>query len=306
MKKLSILTYTVGLSMMALTLAACTKNDEPATSQEAEIVIAEPVVQEIEAVCDDASTKLLVDALQADLMDKALFAASSYNDVYPDFERQVHQKLSRINIRPQNVGSSGASCHADVHFALPSKDIGYANNGFKELGMGAVDEQAAELGAALVGGSRLIVKDFNYTIENNQAVFNPDSQVLDLIADTLVMALHKENESRIRTKNATIVRTQPAKPIEETQLDAPDQKLENQDVNTSAQVKNQEKPKDKPRPAEPKPTKTQLRQDQPSIQPEQPQKTANQAKKPPQEPVRTKSSNDKSVQLTIVESNDTY
>lgn len=93
MKTLSAVKYAVGASVVALALTACTKNEEPNNAQEADIVVAELVIQEIQAVCDEPSLRnRLVDSLQVGLLDSALLEVQGYDDATRlGLEQQVRQ-----------------------------------------------------------------------------------------------------------------------------------------------------------------------------------------------------------------------
>lgn len=221
MKKISALKYAVGASVVVLA-AACSKKEE---APEAQVAVSEPVVQEIAAVCDEPSLRnRLVDALQAGLLDQALAATQNYDDASRlGLEQQVRQKLTEVNIDLQNVVASGATCQADVQFTLPSQDVAYANQVFESSGLAPLDEQAAEAGAALVGGHRLMVKGFTYTIEDNKAIIGTDNAILTLVADTLVAATHgMADDSHTHAQNAPTVRLEPVTPIATPRIQQPE------------------------------------------------------------------------------------
>lgn len=336
MKTLSAVKYAVGASVVALALTACTKNEEPNNAQEADIVVAEPVIQEIQAVCDEPSLRnRLVDSLQVGLLDSALLEVQGYDDATRlGLEQQVRQKLTGVDINLQNVTASGATCRADVHFTLPAQDIAYANSTFENNGLTALDEQAAEAGAALVGGNRLIAKDFAYTIEDNKAVIGTDNAVLSLVAKTLVAAVHgMAGESHANAQNAPAVRLEPVQPIAAPRIQKREEAAPTaQPTQTVRQEQPQQRPAqteprtqsrpeslpraqaEAPKKETPRPQRTQ-EQARPKAEPAAPSQTARPQKQtesapavapaPAPAPVQ-QSAADENVELTIVESNDTY
>ncbi|WP_323841228.1 MULTISPECIES: hypothetical protein [unclassified Moraxella] len=213
MRKINALRYAVSASLVAVVLSAC--GNKEGQSAEPEMEVAEPVVQEIQVVCDEPSLRnRLVDALQAGLLDSALMAIQNYDDAMRlGLEQQVRQKLTEVNIDLQNVASSGATCSADVHFTLPAQTMTHASQAFKKSGLAPLDEQAAEIGSALIGNNRLMTKGFSYAIEDNRALLDSDNAILDLVADTIVASTHSmARQSRTNAQNAP-VRLEPVEPI---------------------------------------------------------------------------------------------
>lgn len=324
MKKMNALKYAISASLMALALTACSKKQDE--SANADVKVAEPVVQEIQAVCDEPSLKnRLVDAVQAGLLDSALLAVQGYEDAARlGLEQQVRQKLSEINIDVQNVASSGATCRADVHFTLPAQDVAYANQTFENTGLAALDEQAAEASAALVGGNRLIAKNFAYTIEENKAQIGTDNAIVNLVANTLVASAHgMAGETRANAKNAPSVRLEPVQPIIAPRVQLNNDESEPQAAHPEPVTRpntNQERPQ----PIQPKAEKPKT--EQPKADAVKPRETVRPAEqKPKTEPVKPKAEPapaktntatekapvhkpvaNENVELTIVESDDTY
>lgn len=277
------LAATVAMGVSIVALSACDKKQEQPI--EAEIEVVEPVVQEIEAVCDEPSLRnRLVDAIQMGLLDSAMLSIQNYNNATRlGLEQQVRQKLSEIDIDLKNVAASGAMCHADVHFTLSAQDIAYANKTFRLTNQFSFDEQAVEVGAMLVGDNRVVVKGFAYTIDNNKAIIGTDNAIINLLADTLTASAYSmAGESRTNAQNTPTVRLEPVQPIATPRInqsydeEVPQVQIRQETAEAKAgQSKAQSpKPKTQPQPAENAPTP---------------------------KPVV-----DENVELTIVESDDTY
>lgn len=322
------LAATVAMGVSIVTLTACEKKQEQPV--EAEIKVVEPVVQEIEAVCDEPSLRnRLVDAIQAGLLDSALLSIQNYDDATRlGLEQQVRQKLGEIDIELQNVAASGATCRADVHITLPAQDIAYANKTFELTNQLALDEQAAEAGAALVGGNRLMSKGFAYTIDNNKAIIGTDNAIVNLVANTLVASAHSmAGESRTNAQNAPTVRLEPTQPIaapriqprheEQPTRQAPEPVRTDAATRPAERTEPVRRPEPLPRPSETaKPKAEQPKQQAPKQQAPKEQAPRAEAPKPKAQPQPAakpaesapapKPVADDNVELTIVESNETY
>lgn len=302
MKKISALKCALGVIVVALMVSACAKKDQPSTEHQEKV--AEPVVQEIQAICDEPSLRnRLVDALQAGLLDHALMAIQSYDDASKlGLEKQVRQNLTELNIDLHNVVASGATCHADVQFVLPIQQVIYANLAFESLGLAPLDEQAAEAGSALVGGNRLVAKAFAYTIENNKAVIGMDNAIVNLVADAVVAGTHgMAIESHVQAQNTPVVRLEPVAPIATPRIQQPAPAVSEPRPEPQAQH-SQPKPKvekqAKPQDVSVEQTKT---QSHPETKPEQPKTEPAKAAQAIQD-----SPTNENIELLIIESDETY
>lgn len=282
MKKLTVLTYAASASLAALLMTACSKKEEAG-----ELKVAEPTVQEIQVVCDEPSLhNRLIDALQAGLLDGALSAVQGYEDgTRLGLEQQVRQQLSRVGVDLQNVTTSGATCSADVSFTLSVEEVAHANRYFARNGLPALDEQAAEAGLALVGGNRLVAKGFSYTIEDNKAIIGADNAIVNLVANTLASSAYSmTSEAYRQARTAPTVRLEPVAPLATPRVA---EEATSQPSYTQSALQERVQPQAQPQP-------------KPQAQP-QPQSQAPTQKAPEHKPVA-----DEQVELTIVESDDTY
>lgn len=286
MKKLTVLTYAASASLAALLMTACSKKEE-----DGELKVAEPTVQEIQVVCDEPSLhNRLVDALQVGLLDGALSAVQGYEDgTRLGLEQQVRQQLSRVGVELHNVTTSGATCSADVSVTLSAEEVTHANRYFARNGLPALDEQAAEAGLALVGGNRLVAKGFSYTIEDNKAIIGADNAIVNLVANTLASSAYSmTSETHRQARTAPTVRLEPVAPLATLRV---------AEETTSQPSYTQSAPQERVQPqAQPQPQPKPQAQPQSQAQPQAPAQKA-----PEHKPVA-----DEQVELTIVESDDTY
>lgn len=310
MKTKSTIRYVLSALTLALALTACTKNEESNESQEVDIVVAEPVIQEIQAVCDEPSLRnRLLDALRMRLLDDALFEVKNHDDaIRLGLEQQVRQKFADLDINIQSVSTSGAICRADVHFILPIQDIVYVNTAFENFGLVGLDEQAKEAGVALIGGNRLVIKDFAYTIENNKAVLGEDDATLRLVAKTLVASAYgMMDESHAQAQHTPTVRLEPVRPIITP-------RIQNQEESTQVHEVQPQQTLSQTQPPQPsseslhtqEELKKKVAQPPKTEDSDRSKNTSANKKHPQQVTVPQNLATDDGVELMIIESNDTY
>ncbi|OOR92960.1 hypothetical protein B0181_01075 [Moraxella caviae] len=188
MKKNTALMWLAVPTVAALALVGCGESKKEQASED-DIVVVEPVVQDIAVMCDDAGLKnRLVDALNVALLDESLLLTRDYGaDDAEALEQLVRQKIAGLDITVQNVQNASGQCNADVSFTLGMNDVTFANAAFEAQGLPMLDEQAAEARAALVGNQRIVANRLAYDIEGNKAVLDDDS-VVGLLANTIVTA----------------------------------------------------------------------------------------------------------------------
>lgn len=171
--------------MTLLALVGCSNNDESADN----IPVAEPVVTQITAVCNDHSLKnRLNDTLQATLLDASLARLTGMSELQmQDMETKVRSQLAKISFDLQNVNNTEAGCSADVYITPSAKDLMAAENLLAQRDI-EMSSHIKAAGGELIAG-RIVAQGVTYKIVDNKAVLdNPEHPLFGATADVLVMA----------------------------------------------------------------------------------------------------------------------
>lgn len=175
----------MSLSAVALlALAGCSKeNSEP------EMPVAEPVVTQITAVCDDFSLKnRLTDAVQANLLDASLSRLSGLSELQmQDMEAKIRNQLATVSFDAQSVANTDTGCIADIYITPSAQSLAATQNLLADSGIDLVNELRSA-GGDLVAG-RIVAKGVTYNIVDNKAVLdNPEHPLFVAVADLMVTA----------------------------------------------------------------------------------------------------------------------
>lgn len=177
--------FIIASTVALLALAGCSKSDESADN----LPVAEPVVTQITAVCDDFSLKnRLNDAVQANLLDTALSRLSGLSAIQmQDMESKVRGQMATVNFDAQSVANTDTGCIADVYITPSAQALSAAENMLAATGTDLASEINAA-GGELVAG-RIVAKGITYQITDNKAVLDqPSHPIFVAVADLLVTA----------------------------------------------------------------------------------------------------------------------
>lgn len=183
--KNSTIKFISASTVALLALAGCSKNDETAEN----LPVAEPVVTQITAVCDDHSLKnRLNDALQSALLDASLSRLTGMSELQmQDMETKVRSQLGTVSFDLQNVSNIDTGCSADVYITPSAQDLMVAENLLAQRNINLADHIKAAGGELIAG--RIVTQGVTYKIVDNKAVLdNPQHPIFGAAADALVMA----------------------------------------------------------------------------------------------------------------------
>lgn len=183
--KNSTIKFISASTVALLALAGCSKNDETAEN----LPVAEPVVTQITAVCDDHSLKnRLNDALQSALLDASLSRLTGMSELQmQDMETKVRSQLGTVSFDLQNVSNTDTGCSADVYITPSAQDMMAAENLLAQRNINLADHIKAAGGELIAG--RIVTQGVTYKIVDNKAVLdNPQHPIFGAAADALVMA----------------------------------------------------------------------------------------------------------------------
>ena len=171
-------TSTKIFALSALTLAVlvgCGKKDKPETD------IAKPEVTERPVmVCDDAATKN-----QVINQVKALLLEQANKTVEGDALAQaLKARLSQLDIDLQNIHFENGECTAQLHIVLSEKDVAAANRAFADAYTPSLEEKAMEAKVSLMGGHRL-VGNFSFMSEDGAVIIDKRNPVFGLTMEVL-------------------------------------------------------------------------------------------------------------------------
>ncbi len=183
--KNSTIKFISASTVALLALAGCSKSDESAEN----LPVAEPVVTQITAVCDDHSLKnRLNDALQSALLDASLSRLTGMSELQmQDMETKVRSQLGTVSFDLQNVSNTDTGCSADVYITPLAQDMMAAENLLAQRNINLADHIKAAGGELIAG--RIVTQGVTYKIVDNKAVLdNPQHPIFGAAADALVMA----------------------------------------------------------------------------------------------------------------------
>ncbi|OOS21311.1 hypothetical protein [Moraxella pluranimalium] len=183
--KNSTIKFISASTVALLALAGCSKSDESAEN----LPVAEPVVTQITAVCDDHSLKnRLNDALQSALLDASLSRLTGMSELQmQDMETKVRSQLGTVSFDLQNVSNTDTGCSADVYITPSAQDMMAAENLLAQRNINLADHIKAAGGELIAG--RIVAQGMTYKIVDNKAVLdNPQHPIFGAAADALVMA----------------------------------------------------------------------------------------------------------------------
>ncbi|WP_294032998.1 hypothetical protein [uncultured Moraxella sp.] len=183
--KNSTIKFISASTVALLALAGCSKSDESAEN----LPVAEPVVTQITAVCDDHSLKnRLNDALQSALLDASLSRLTGMSELQmQDMETKVRSQLGTVSFDLQNVSNTDTGCSADVYITPSAQDMMAAENLLAQRNINLADHIKAAGGELIAG--RIVTQGVTYKIVDNKAVLdNPQHPIFGAAADALVMA----------------------------------------------------------------------------------------------------------------------
>lgn len=183
--KNSTIKFISASTVALLALAGCSKNDETAEN----LPVAEPVVTQITAVCDDHSLKnRLSDALQSALLDASLSRLTGMSELQmQDMETKVRSQLGTVSFDLQNVSNIDTGCSADVYITPSAQDLMAAETLLAQRNINLADHIKAAGGELIAG--RIVAQGVTYKIVDNKAVLdNPQHPIFGAAADALVMA----------------------------------------------------------------------------------------------------------------------
>ncbi|UNU73677.1 hypothetical protein LU293_01840 [Moraxella nasovis] len=306
-------------TLVALTLVGC---DKPKENEEfGEDVVIEPVLQDVDVMCDAAVNQYrLVDAVRQTLLAEALLIVQEHQVSQDDeLDGLVRHKIDNIAIKLQNVVNQHGDCSADVVFELSPQDVKAADGLFTQYGLPTLQEQAIQVNAALIGG-RVIANDVSYALNSEQANLH-DKAATTLVAHILVAAVNQGASSFQATLQPRVLETET---LDSSRAD--EMMYESQSNETSNRLEVQSIPKPKLEPktqvraepkndarAEPKPVVKS--EPKPKLEPETKTKAETKPKpklepetkpEPKAVPTQATSSATGDLELTIVESDETY
>lgn len=182
MKK-STIQYLSLPSAVLLTLVGCSHDNH----RDDEMVVAEPVVQQIDDICQ-------VPAMQANLQNsikQSIFDAvmSQMAGVDPNqsltIQNTIGQQLNTLQITTQNATNFADSCMADVHVTVSPQDLVNAEFAFARSGVTLL-QRASQDQVELYNGT-IIAKQMTYQMVNgNVVMYGNNHNAIRLIADILV------------------------------------------------------------------------------------------------------------------------
>lgn len=156
--------FVFGLSLMALALAGCGKQEKTEETAKPKEDVAQPVVSERPPVqCDDATIKNgVVSLVQNELLSASVSALGNAKNL-PALEQHLKSRLAQTQVDVQNVRYENGDCHGELHIALNPQDATTADQAFAKAKLPSLDERAVSSGVSLLGGHRLVSK-FAYVV----------------------------------------------------------------------------------------------------------------------------------------------
>lgn len=165
--------FVFGLSLMALALAGCGKQEKTEETAKPKEDVAQPVVSERPPVqCDDATIKNgVVSLVQNELLSASVSALGNAKNL-PALEQHLKSRLAQTQVDVQNVRYENGDCHGELHIALNPQDATTADQAFAKAKLPSLDERAVSSGVSLLGGHRLVSK-FAYVVQGDAVSIAP-------------------------------------------------------------------------------------------------------------------------------------
>ena len=170
-------------TLALLALIGCSKDNR----DDADVVVAEPVVQELDAICEDPALKVRLDVAIKD----AILSAAMNQMVGIDPEQALSiqnafgQQLNNVRINTQNATNFADSCMVDVLITPNPEDVVAAEYAFARSG--ATLLQRANQDQVELNNGTIIAKQVTYQMVNGDIVmYASNHNAIRLVADILV------------------------------------------------------------------------------------------------------------------------
>lgn len=309
--------YLCGVSLLALALVACGKKEQEQTTQTQNEEVATPtVVERPPIVCDDVALKnRVVNLVQDQLLNTSLDALGNTNNI-AELEQQLRARLAETSIDVQNPEVKQGECHAQLHVVLSDKDVEFANKAFVKAGLPTLAEQAANNNISLLGTGRL-VSDFVYQVDGEALAIDKNNPAVQMVANSLakaVSAMTKQNKVNARKENSAVGSSKPnivpaptvnLRPVERPRPPTPEEAILRPEDVPSGKPKQSEATQSTPSQNN---AQAQSQESRPEPKPKpKPEVRAESEPKPKAEPkAAVQESHKDDVEITVVETDETY
>ncbi len=198
-----------------LVLAACDRKNQQ-QSNEPELNTP-PTVVPVALNCDDASIKNnLVRTLSAELDKSVVALSSNYADAAAlELERRARQRVAGFGVDLQRVSEDNGQCVAELHITLPMTDVNYANREFARANKPSLAEQAAALGVT-INNDNYIVAPVSYRVTDGAVSLASTPAVLELLAQLATGSAYAlaNDEQRVNLAGRPVPTVRPLPPAE--------------------------------------------------------------------------------------------
>lgn len=194
--------FVFGLSLMALALAGCGKQEKTEETAKPKEDVAQPVVTERPPVqCDDATIKnSVVSLVQNELLSASVSALGNAKNLSV-LEQHLKSRLAQTQVEVQNVRYENGDCQGELHIVLNPQDATTADQAFAKAKLPSLDERAVSSGVSLLGGHRLASK-FAYVVQGGTVSIAPTDAPNPAIA-LASKALSEATFATVRQNQAT-------------------------------------------------------------------------------------------------------
>ena len=172
-------------TLALLALIGCSKDNR----DDADVVVAEPVVQELDAICEDPALKVRLDVAIKDAILSA--AMNQMVGIKPEqalsIQNAFGQQLNNVRIDTQNATNFADSCMVDVLITPNPEDVVAAEYAFARSG--ATLLQRANQDQVELNNGTIIAKQVTYQMVNGDIVmYASNHNAIRLVADILVVS----------------------------------------------------------------------------------------------------------------------
>ena len=212
-KTLTLKTLTVAMAC-TLVLVGCNRKEK-----EGEVELnTPPTVTPVAMNCDDASVKNnLVRTLSGELDKQVVALAASYPDAgVLELDRRARQRVAAFGVDLQQVKEAEGHCTAQLQVTLPMTDVSYANREFARANKPMLAEQAAALGITLNNNDTLVTAPISYRVVDGVVSLEGSPAVLEFLAQLATGSAYAlaHDEQRVNLAGRPVPTVRPLPPTE--------------------------------------------------------------------------------------------